>query len=299
MTGTQSYKWSQAGDFNTIPTTLPMTIIRDHASLSDAWEVTRPPSSPTPASSTSMPSPSQAIETFGVTADSPLNSYSAGKHLDAHAIAWQGKRLDYILFRDPAPLSPAAQLPSLVATSARVLLTEPVPGSPFSYSDHFGVSATLQIKYPDHARATTSNNELRMAQNQSIATISALSAPAPVQRSARLTAADSSAVLGDLTSCYRYSRTRAKRHLSLFGLSVGTLLSLAATASWFPTGATPFVVLGSAAATWLGTTMLYVGFIYGRWEVNALLNVIEELELYQKSVEIVASPGESEESIKP
>ncbi|KAF8506544.1 inositol phosphophingolipids phospholipase C [Russula emetica] len=275
-----------AGDFNSIPTTLPMTIIRDHASLSDAWEVTHPPSSRTSATSTSMPSPSQAIESFGVTADSPLNSYSAGKHLDAHASAWQGKRLDYILFRDPAPpLSPAAQLPSLVATSARVLLTELVPGSPFST--------------PDHARdPPTSNNELRMAQNQPMATISALSAPAPVQKSARLAAADASAVLGALTTCYRYSRTRAKRHLSLFGLSVGTLTFLTTTASWFPTGATPFVVLGSAAATWLGTTMLYVGFVYGRWEVNALMNVIEEFELYQKSVEMVASP-ESEESIKP
>ena len=245
-----------------------------------------------------MPSPSQAIETFGVTADSPLNTYSAGKRLDAHASAWQGKRLDYILFRDPAPLqSPVAQMPTLVATSARVLLTEPVPGSPFSYSDHFGVAATLQIKYPDHAlEPTTSNNELRMAHNQPMATISALSAPAPIQKSARLAAADASAVLGALTTCYRYSRTRAKRHLSLFGLSVGTLIFLTVTAGWFPTGTTPFVVLGSAVATWLGTTMFYVGFVYGRWEVNALLNVIEEFELYQKSVGIVASPGES---IKP
>ncbi|KAI0278404.1 hypothetical protein BGY98DRAFT_1186604 [Russula aff. rugulosa BPL654] len=168
------------------------------ASLSDAWEVTRPPYSPTPASSTSMPSLSQAIETFGVIADSPLNSYSAGKHLVAHAIAWQGKRLDYILFRDPTP----------------------IPSCPIT------LTPTLQIKYLDHARSTTSNNELRMAQNQPMANISALSVPAPVQKTARLTAADASAVLGDLTSCYRYSLTRAKRHLSLFGLSVGTLLSL-------------------------------------------------------------------------
>ncbi len=248
-----------------------------------------------------MPSPSQSIEMFGVTADSPLNSYSAGKHLDAHAQAWQGKRLDYILFRDPAPpLSPAAPLPTLIATSARVLLTDPVPGSPFSYSDHFGVSATLQIKYPDHTRdPATSNNLLRMARNQPMATISSLSAPAPVQKSARLAAADASAVLGALTTCYRYSRTRAKRHLSLFGLSVGTLAFLVATAGWFPIGATPFVVLGSASATWLGTTMLYVGFVYGRWEANALMNVIEEFELYQKSVEAVASHGELEGSIKP
>ncbi len=273
-----------------------MTIIRDHASLTDAWEVTHPPSSPTSATSTSLPSPPQAIEMFGVTADSPLNSYSAGKHLDAHASAWQGKRLDYIFFRDPAPpLTPAAPLPTLVATNARVRLTESVPGSPFSYSDHFGVSATLQIKYPDHGRdLPTSNNELRTTQNQPMATISALSVPASVQKSARLALADASAALGALTACYRHSRTRARRHLSLFGLSVGSLIFLVSTASWFPIAAVPVVVLGSAAATWLGTTMLYVGFVYGRWEVNALMNVIEEIELYQKTVEVVAR-----ESIKP
>ena len=242
---------------------------------------------------------------FGVTADSPLNTYSAGKPLDVHARAGQGKRLDYILFRDPAPpLAPAAALPTLVATSARVLLTDLVPGSPFSHSDHFGVSATLQIKYPGHApEPAMSNNELRTGQKQAPATISALSAPAPVQRSARLAArlaaADASAVLGALTTCYRYSRTRARRHLSLFGLSVGTLVFLVATASWCPSAATPIVVLGGAAVTWLGTTMLYVGFVYGRWEANALMNVIEELELYRKSIEVVAGTGELEASIKP
>jgi sphingomyelin phosphodiesterase 2 len=45
--------------------------------------------------------------------------------------------------------------------------------------------------------------------------------------------------------------------------------------------------------------MLYVGFVYGRWEVNALMSVIEEIELYQKSVEVLASPGASGQSIKP
>ncbi|KAH9996043.1 Endonuclease/exonuclease/phosphatase [Russula vinacea] len=266
-----------AGDFNSVPTTLPMAIIRDHASLSDAWEVTHPPSSLTSATSIAMPSPSQAIEMFGVTADSPLNTYSAGKHLDVHARAWQGKRLDYILFRDPAPpLAPAATSPTLVATSARVLLTDPVPGSPFSYSDHFGVSATLQIKDPGHGHdPTMSNIELRTAQKQPPSTISALAAPGPVQSSTMLAAADARA-----------------RHLSLFGLSVGALIFLVATASRFPTVATPFIVLGGAATTWLGTTMLYAGFVYGRWEVNALMNVIEELELYQKSAEVITSTGE-------
>ena len=61
-----------------------------------------------------MLSPSQAVEMFGVTANSPplkvLNTYSAGKYLDVHAHALQGKRLDYIFFRTPAGSScPIAQ----------------------------------------------------------------------------------------------------------------------------------------------------------------------------------------------
>ncbi|KAI9444663.1 inositol phosphophingolipids phospholipase C [Lactarius indigo] len=237
-----------AGDFNSVPTSLPMAVIRDHASLSDAW------------GSTSSLSPTQAVEVYGVTADSPLNTYSAGKSLDVHARTFCGKRLDYILFGDPvSPLAPAAPLPTLVATHARVLLTDPVPGLPFSYSDHFGVSATLHINSPP---------------------------------------ADAATVLRSLVTCYRHAHARAKRHLLVFGFSVGALISLIAGAGRFPPEATRFVVLGSAVFTWLGTTMFYVGFVHGRWETNALLNVIDELELYRKSVE-VAPVGEFEMSIKP
>jgi sphingomyelin phosphodiesterase 2 len=272
-----------------------MTVIRDYASLSDAWEAVHPVSSPSFATLASTPSPSQAIEMYGVTADSPLNTFSAGKRLDIHSRVSQGKRLDYIFFRDPAPpLAPAVPLPQLVAADARVLLTEPIPGLPFSYSDHFGVSVTLEIKYPTHGtEPTTPENELRTAQK---AIIPALSAPALVQR---LAAADTNAVLGALTTCQHFSRTRAKRHLFVFGLSIGTLISLVTAVRWFPPTATPFAVLGGAAAAWLGTTMFYVGFVYGRWEVNALMNVIEELELYQKSVGVVTTADELDAPIKP
>ncbi|KAI0275287.1 Endonuclease/exonuclease/phosphatase [Gloeopeniophorella convolvens] len=291
-----------AGDFNSIPTTLPMTVIRDHASLFDAWAATHTPPSPSLATSTQILAPTEAIDNYGITADSPLNTYSAGKHLDVHARAAQGKRLDYILFRDPAPpLAPAAPLPTLTATDARVLLTDPIPGLPFSYSDHFGVSATLKIKYSeDQVDAVMSDDELRQAQKQTPPTISSVTAPSPVQVSARLAATDAKAVLAALTTCYRYAHARSKRELLTFGASVGTLVALIATASWFPSAAAPLLVLGGAVTTWAGTTMFYVGFVYGRWELNALKNVIEELELYRKSAEIVASAGELDVSeLKP
>jgi sphingomyelin phosphodiesterase 2 len=231
---------------------------------------------------------------YGVTADSPLNTYSAGKPLDGHARTFCGKRLDYIFFRDPVPLlALSTPPPTLVAADARVLLTDPVPGLPFSYSDHFGVSATLHIEYPrDDPNPTTLIN----AKKHSLSTPFT---PDPARDSdANLTAADATAVLGALATCHHHAHARAKRHLLVFGFSVGTLISLVAGAGRFPPEATPFVVLGSAVSTWLGTTMLYVGFVHGRWEVNALLNVIEELELYRKCVEVVATAGESQVSIK-
>ncbi|KAN0134335.1 Endonuclease/exonuclease/phosphatase [Lactarius tabidus] len=286
-----------AGDFNSIPTSLPMTVIRDHASLSDAWEATHFAPSPSIPSTSSL-SPTRALELYGVTADSPLNTYSAGKSLDAHARTFRGKRLDYILFRDPAPmLAPAARAPTLVAADTRVLLTDTVPGLPYSYSDHFGVSATLHIEYPRDGpnHATSPGDEfVSVAQRQTPLAISTdpFTPPDPARDSAELTAADATAVLEALATCSRHAHARAKRHLLIFGFSVGTLVALVAAADRFPAEATPFVVLGSAVATWLGTTMLYVGFVYGRWEVNALQNVIEELELYRRGVEDVATAGE-------
>ncbi|KAH9178568.1 inositol phosphophingolipids phospholipase C [Lactarius sanguifluus] len=272
-----------AGDFNSVPTSLPMTVIREHASLSDAWEGTHPATPPSIASTLSL-SPAQAVEAYGVTADSPLNTYSAGKSLDVHARTFHGKRLDYILFRDPVSrLASGAPPPTLVAADARVLLTDTVPGLPFSYSDHFGVSATLHIRFPwDGSNHTSPDDGHITAQKQMPFAISSPFTPTRV--SAKLSAADAAAVLRSLVTCYRLAHARAKRHLLVFGFSVGALISLIAGAGRFPPKATPFVVLGSAVFTWLGTTMFYVGFVHGRWEVNALLNVIDELELYQKSV---------------
>jgi sphingomyelin phosphodiesterase 2 len=37
--------------------------------------------------------------------------------------------------------------------------------------------------------------------------------------------------------------------------------------------------------SWLATTMLYQGFVYGRWERNALMNAIEDMEIYRNVVE--------------
>jgi len=44
-------------------------------------------------------------------------------------------------------------------------------------------------------------------------------------------------------------------------------------------------VLFTVFVAWLATTMFYEGFLYGRWELNALMSIIEELDIYQNHLD--------------
>ncbi|KAJ7446391.1 inositol phosphophingolipids phospholipase C [Mycena galericulata] len=266
-----------AGDFNSIPSTLPMALIREYADLSDAWTVTHP-TQPTIAS----PSAMDAVTQFGVTADSPLNSYSAGKPLGPYARKFLGKRLDYILYRQPIrPLQRADDpLPVLHATECEVRLTEPVPGRSFSYSDHFALEATLEIRAGERAPA-----ELADAHN-----VWGGAPPASAYPSApasELSAESLSTAMQALAACYRFSRQRARKELLIFALCLVVLVGLIVGSSWLPHAwINPIFILFTVFVAWLGTTMLYEGFLYGNWECNALMNIIEELEIYKNAIEV-------------
>ena len=77
---------------------------------------------------------------------------------------------------------------------------------------------------------------------------------------------------------------QARTQLLVFGGALAALVLLLAVSPWVPFWLGPAFTLLVIALAWLATTMLYVGFIYGRWEVNALMNVIEELELYRDNL---------------
>ncbi|KAF9469781.1 inositol phosphophingolipids phospholipase C [Collybia nuda] len=253
-----------AGDFNSIPTTLPITVIREHAALSDSWLVTHPG-----GGASTVSSPIEAITQYGITADSPLNSYSAGKALDPHARQFWGKRLDYILYRQPyRPRATTGQTFTVIrATECKVVMTAKVPGRDFSFSDHFGLEATLAIE-------ATPVFETSVSQN---------SPTAPSE----LSNASIATVIQALTSCYRFSRMRAKRELLIFGLCLVILLAITIGTSWLPhSWINPILLVFTIFIAWLATTMLYEGFLYGNWECNALMNVIEELEIHRKGLDI-------------
>lgn len=252
-----------------------MTVIREHAGFQDAWALLHPPPDPSTVRSTYV-DPKEAISVYGVTADSPLCSYSAGKPLDEHARASQGKRLDYVLYRNPS-YPPAASivprsLPGLVCKNIAVKLTEPVPGQNFSYSDHFGLEATFVIEEAAHAL-------LPDVASEEHASRAATTDPAP-----RLSRETASIVLHALETCSKQAKVRSRGELAIFGGCVAFDVALLFGSAWVRPAqlAVLFVFLGMVA-TWLGTTMLYSGFLYGNWEVNALQNVIDELDIHQNN----------------
>lgn len=255
---------AQLGDFNSIPSTLPMTVILEHAGLADSWAVTHPQITNAASISTAV----DAVSKLGITNDSPLNTWSAGK---PYAFGTWGKRLDYVLYRQPKRLyvSSTETFPILQAIKSDVVLTAKVPGQIFSYSDHFGLEATLEIQ---------------------------TSAPGmPLQdRQTELSPASVGKTIQALTECYRFSRQRGRRELTVFGLCLLLLAALTIGSAWLPhSWVNPIFLLFTIFVSWLATTMLYEGFLYGNWECNALMNVIEELEIYKKGLEIQSGGQQS------
>ena len=148
-----------------------MSIIREHGRLTDSWAASHDNSFLPEADA--IHEPHHALSAFGVTADSPLNTWTAHKKLDGVAARWKGKRLDYVLYRGPArprarkrrshqstssegapQIHPFDLEPRLHCTSSKVAMTAKVPGMHMSLSDHFAVEAVLSIQYPSPSSPT-------------------------------------------------------------------------------------------------------------------------------------------------
>jgi sphingomyelin phosphodiesterase 2 len=251
-----------------------MTIIRDYADLNDCWSTTHHAMTASTRTATSL-TPENAISRFGVTADSPLNTYTSGKHLDDHARQYMGKRLDYIFYRQPTSLlhSSDQERPILDCKECKVVLTEHVPGYDFSFSDHFGLEATLEFPVigNDDEWATTSGFGLSTRQWRKPSSIPIGSLDVTIQA---------------LSDCYRHSRYRSRKELAIFGICLFFLVVIIPGSVWLPyLWLNPVVILLTIGVSWIATTLLYEGFIYGQWERNALTNATEDLEIYKRVLE--------------
>lgn len=250
-----------AGDFNSIPPSLPIAILKEHAELVDSWAHTHPRAATAPVPADAH----EGLDVHGMTCDSLLNSYSAGKPLSDDARKWQGKRLDYIFHRSPRNADVQFE-----CTSSEVVLTERVPGRDISYSDHFGLHSifTLQGSRPRPDSHDGSNP---------LISVSSRSTPEETRPSS---AANSlRATLAVIRAYHAETRKVARLHWRIFWAALAFGLALTVSSAWQPKSwIQPIWTLLGIGSGALAATMLYTGFIWGRWENNLLKEIIEQIE---------------------
>lgn len=204
--------------------------------------------------------------------------------------------------------------PILTCQSCRVVLTDLVPGKPYSYSDHFGLLATFAVLPPDAVNDPLTNPEApqhrplptdynNTAPLVQIASNEASASQPDVSRTKQESSSRQTAINAffnsptkaetirnaiDVLNLYSGISARNSRfQLRLFGLSIFAALALTISSAWQPKSyIQPIWTLLGVATGALGATMLYVGFVWGRWEANLLKEIIAQMELDQAVAEL-------------
>ncbi|WRT65579.1 uncharacterized protein IL334_002524 [Kwoniella shivajii] len=218
--------------------------------------------------------------------------------------------------------SSISKAPKLRCIDSQVVLTEKVPGKPFSYSDHFAIFSTFTIDDPEpspnqqshQASSSSSSSENKnsipsntftplvplISHSEQINpnTTSFVPPDSPTLNSPRIstssstatTTAKSSTVRSALHTLQLYtviSKNTAKYHLKICLSSFIALIALTVGSAWQPKSWIQpiFTLVGGllGAAT---ATFLYTGFVWGRWEEGLLLEVTEEMELELRVAEM-------------
>ncbi|CAO3681168.1 unnamed protein product [Umbelopsis ramanniana] len=246
------------GDFNAIPSSYPYRLIMDHGKMSDSWQEVNGPKIPSSPEIEQL-TPEAAIHVLGVTCDSPLNTWS--KHFlkkSAHKKKY-GDRLDYIFYE---------RSPQLQCVQSNVVLSETIPGTEKSYSDHFGVCSIFKISPKVTREAVSSNSQY-----------------------SNLTKDTLDGILATLRSDQYHSKRTEKFLLRLLAITLITIIVLFSIIVALPTSlrlndrgdiviilVTVFGQILLIASALIAPVALIVGFVFGHTEQRALLQFIKELE---------------------
>jgi len=169
----------------------------------------------------------------------------------------KGKRLDYILFRRPDRMIREKKW-DVQAVECSVTARHIVKGLGCSLSDHFGIESLFTFQETD--REAGQAIELIPPRPPSLQVLSLARAAITIYSS-------------------RSSKS-ASFQLSLFLLSLLGIPVISVAASFQPIKWLNwiFVLLGIANGVG-GATMLYTGFVGGRWEKSALQNVLADMQI--------------------
>ncbi|KAH9814293.1 Endonuclease/exonuclease/phosphatase [Melampsora americana] len=267
------------GDLNSVPSSLPITILQAHGQLRDSWQSSHPTN--LSCITNNEASYRNAIKEEGITCDSLINTFTASKNAANRGAKGFGKRLDYILFRPAAKRTTQRDKhgrcstefiddQTIICDDCHVTLTDPIPVFGYSYSDHFALQATFTI-YPNliESNQTTdssSSTQTKIASNH-------LSTP-PTLTSEHLNNSMSA-----LMTKYRSSQRSTTFQLGLFGLCLILTPGIAVAASFQPLSFLNWIfTLLSIFVGGFGMTMLYTGFLGGSWERSSIKEVCEEME---------------------
>ncbi|MBW0499645.1 hypothetical protein O181_039360 [Austropuccinia psidii MF-1] len=259
------------GDLNSVPSSLPITILQSYGQLRDSWKTSHPTSISSLAND--QDSFRNAIAEEGITCDSILNTFTASKNPANRGAKGFGKRLDYIMYRPAAKIARRANQgqsrtefvddQTILCDYSSVTLTEPIPVFGYSYSDHFALEASFTI-YP----SKSSMPDCEDSSNQE-----------PTAPADSLTLDQLNHAISALMIKYRSSERSGRFHLSIFILCVILTPGIAVAASFQPLKFLNWIfTLLSAFVGGLGMTMLYTGFLAGNWERNGIKEICEQME---------------------
>lgn len=206
-----------------------------------------PDSLPSPSASTfSRLSDIDRIRLLGVTCDSKLNTwraYDLAKDMDDPT----AKRLDYVFVNQDR----------VIVRDTTVVFTEPMPSLNCSYSDHFGIHVKLQLRIPIQDDSETTIKDEGVLSHGMFDTIERIS-------------------YHYMTREIRHSRYRYIHFMVSVLLFIGLLVG-----QWWvePKYGHFTILLGAVLVMVTGTINGLIGFIFGRWEINALREFISEVQL--------------------
>ncbi|KAI7887697.1 Endonuclease/exonuclease/phosphatase [Mucor mucedo] len=256
-----------SGDFNSVPSSFNYKLIRNHGYMTDSWlQVHGEPD----ANGFDMNSLNSETYTqyFGFTCNSPYNTFSryySPSTDNIHAKRMMGKRLDYIFY---------SQTPQFTCTDSRVVLTDRVPGTDMSYSDHFGVVSHFTILHHPPSPSQTRPNRRKFNETQLDPT-----------------------TVREIVDALVLDKMKAKRDadwllgcfFSCIVLQFILLVIIVAVPTCVPETIVIVLVtlIGSLLMNFVSVALpvcLIVAFVFGRTEERALLQFIQEIETFQQNM---------------
>ncbi|OBZ87048.1 Inositol phosphosphingolipids phospholipase C [Choanephora cucurbitarum] len=267
-----------AGDFNSIPTSHCYCLLKEHGFMTDSWlEMHQDIEDSQARFEQDQLSISECIQHFGITCDSPVNTWT--KHLLKQEPRAKdiGDRLDYIFYR---------RSPQLVCLQSSVVLHEYIPNTDISFSDHFGVRSVFKI-----------STEATSALNSHYApTATQLARPTNTELTSQHLRSMLMLIQAEL------SKAVSTRYACLFGSSVLLLMTFLC---W--TGQIVLTFQHPVYHALLGLYMIFsaagivvffiVGFVFGKTEERLLLEYKEDMTIYLNQLTPHLDPQPSSSSV--